>query len=108
MELPNALSHLLSFDYFVRSPTTHRGDTYILPFIERFSRHMSTYAVIVGDFTAAGIADILVHDYIEHYGHPKGGALLLQWFAILLRPLGRTVEPLGSAKLPRALTIQTV
>ena len=29
------------------------------------------YAVTAGDFTAAGTADILVHDYIKHYGCPK-------------------------------------
>ena len=71
MGLPNAPGHLVSFDYFGPLPTTDRGNTYILLFTDRFSRHASMYAVTAADFTAAGTADILVHDYIKHYGCPK-------------------------------------
>lgn len=52
-------------------PTTDRRNTYILLFTDGFSRHASLYAVTAGDFAATGVADILVHDDIKHYGCPK-------------------------------------
>ena len=63
--------HIITLASTVPLPTTARGNTYILLFTDRFSRHASMYAVTAADFTAAGTADILVHDYIKHYGCPK-------------------------------------
>ena len=74
MGLPNAPGHLVSFDYFGPLPTTDSGNTYILLFTDRFSSHASMYAVTAADFTAAGTANILVYDYIKHYGCRNGSS----------------------------------
>lgn len=47
------------------------GNTYTILFTDCFSRHASMYTVTDRDSTAASTADILVHDYIEHYGFPE-------------------------------------
>ena len=54
----------VSVDYFDSLPVTPRGNTYILLFIGRFSRRADMFAVTGAEFTAEGMAIIVINRYI--------------------------------------------
>ena len=54
----------ISVDYFGLLPVTPRGNTYILLITDRFSRQADMFPVTAADFTAEGMANILVNKYI--------------------------------------------
>ena len=62
--LPSGPGVAVSVDYFGPFPVTPRGNSYILLFTDRFSRHADIYAVSAAEFTAEGTADVLVSKYI--------------------------------------------
>ena len=63
MPLPEKPGIGFSVDYFGPLPVTPRGNTYILLFIDRFSRRADMYAVTAAQFTAEGTANILINRY---------------------------------------------
>ena len=54
----------MSVDHFGPLPVIPRGNSYKLPFTDRFTRRADMYAVSAAEFTAEGNADILVDRYI--------------------------------------------
>ena len=69
--LPNSPGVAVSVDYFSPLPTRARGNSYILPFTDRFSRRADMFAVTLAEFTAEGIANILVNPFIPPWGYPS-------------------------------------
>ena len=61
MPLPEGPGTAVSVDYFGPLPVTPRGNTYILLFVDRFSRRSDMYAVASAEFTAEGTANILIN-----------------------------------------------
>ena len=47
-----------------------QGNSYLLLFTDRFSRHADMYAVSAAEFTAEGTADMLVNKYIPLWRRP--------------------------------------
>ena len=70
MPLPEKPGIGFSVDYFGPLPVTPRGNTYILLFIDRFSRRADMYAVTAAEFTAEGTANILIKRYTPLWGCP--------------------------------------
>ncbi|CAB1110991.1 unnamed protein product [Ectocarpus sp. CCAP 1310/34] len=64
LPLPSGPGVSVSVDHFGPLPLTPRGNTYILLFTDRFSRHADMYAVTAEEFIAEGTAEILVNRYI--------------------------------------------
>ena len=62
--LPNSPGVAVSVDFFGPLPITARGNSYILPFTDRFSRRAEMFAVTTAEFTAEGTANILVNRFI--------------------------------------------
>ena len=50
---------------------TPRGKTYILLITYRFSRRADKFAVTAAEFTAEGMTNILVNQYIPLWGSPR-------------------------------------
>ena len=70
LPLPSGPGVSVGVDYSGPLPTTPRGNTYILLFMDRFSRRADMYAVTATEFTAEGTADIFVNRYITLWGCP--------------------------------------
>ena len=68
MPLPERLG--VAIDYVAPLPVTPRGNTYILPFTDSFSRQADVYAVTAFEFTADGTANILINRCIPLWGCP--------------------------------------
>ena len=66
--LPTGPGIAVSVDYFGPLPTTPRGNAYILLFTDRFSRRADMYAVTAANYTAEGIANVLVDRFIPLWG----------------------------------------
>ena len=64
MTLPEGPSIPVSVDSFGLLPVTPRGNTYILPFTDRFSRRADIFEFNSADFTAEGTANIIINRYI--------------------------------------------
>ena len=64
LPLPNSPGVAVSVDYFGPLPTTARGNSCILLFTDRFSRRADMFAVTIAEFTAEGIANIVVNRFI--------------------------------------------
>ena len=62
--LSNSPGVAVSVDYFEPLPITARGNSYILLFMDHFSRRADMFAVTIADFTAEGTANILVNRFI--------------------------------------------
>ena len=60
----------VSVAYIIPRPITLRGKTYILLFIDRFSRRADMFPVTTAEFTPEGTANILVNQYIRLWGGP--------------------------------------
>ena len=71
MPLPEGSGVAVSVDYFGPLPVTPRGNTYILLFIDRFSRRADMLPVTAAEFTAEGLANIMVNHYIPLWGCPR-------------------------------------
>ena len=65
MPLPKGPGIAVSVEYFATLPVTSRGITYILLFTDRFSRRADMFAVTAAEFTAVGMANILINRYIH-------------------------------------------
>ena len=71
MPLPDGPDIAVSVDYFAPLPVTPRGNTYILLFIDRFSRQANMYAVTAAEFTAEGTDNNITNRYIPLWGCPR-------------------------------------
>ena len=71
MSLPKGPGITVSVDYFGPLPVTPRGNTYIMMFIDHFSRRTDMFLVTATEFTADGIANILVKQYIPLWRFPR-------------------------------------
>ena len=71
MPLPERPGIAVSVDYFGPVPVTPRGNTYILLFIDRFSRQANMYAVTAAEFTAEGTDNNITNRYIPLWGCPR-------------------------------------
>ena len=60
-----------SVDYFGPLPVIPRGNTYIVLFIDRFSRWADMFPVTAAELTAEGRANILVNRYIPLWVCPR-------------------------------------
>ena len=69
--LPNSPSSAISVDYFGPLPITARGNSYILPFTDRFSRRADVFAITAAEFIAEGTANIFVNHFIPLWGCPS-------------------------------------
>ena len=70
LPLPQGPGIAVTVDYFGVLPVTPRGTTYI-PFI-RFSRRADMFAVTAAEFTAEGMANIIINRYIPLWRCPRG------------------------------------
>ena len=61
----------VSIDCFDPLPVTPRGNIYILPFTDRFSRRADMFPVTAAGFTAEGAANILVNKYFPLWRCPR-------------------------------------
>ena len=64
LPLPPGPSIAVSVDNFEPLPVKPRGNTYILLFTDRFSRRGDIFAVTAAEFTAEGMANILINRYV--------------------------------------------
>ena len=71
MPLPEGPGVAISVDYFGPLPVTPRGNTYILPITDRFSRRADMFPVTAAEFTAEGTANILVNKFVPSRGCPR-------------------------------------
>ena len=62
--LPNSTDISVSVDYFGPLPITARGNSYILLFMDCFSRRADMFAVTTSEFTTEGTANILMNRFI--------------------------------------------
>ena len=69
--LPNSPGIAVSVDYFGPLPITARGNSYILLFMDRFSRRADMFDVTTAELTAEGTANILVNRFIPLWGCPS-------------------------------------
>ena len=69
--LPNSPVILVSVDYFGPLPTTAGGNSYILLFMDHFSRWADMLAVTTVEFTAEGTTNSLVNHSIPLWGYPS-------------------------------------
>ena len=69
--LPNSPGVAVRVDYFGPLPTTARGNSYILLFMDRFSRRADMFAVTTAEFAAEGSPNILVNRFIPLWGCPS-------------------------------------
>ena len=70
LPLPEGPGVAVSVDYFGPLPVTPRGDTYILLFIDRFSRWADRFPVTAAEFTMEGTANI-VNQHKPLWGCPR-------------------------------------
>ena len=71
LPLPNGPGEVVSVDFFEPLPTTAQGNQHIPLFTDRFSRRASMHATTAAEFTAAGVAHVLVDKYIPTWGCPQ-------------------------------------
>lgn len=87
LSLPNGLGEVVPVEVLGPLPITAQSNQHVLNFSEGFSRRAAIYATTSAEFTASGIAHIVIDQFIRTWGCP----------AKLLSDYGRQV--LG--KLPR-------
>lgn len=61
ISLPNAQVEVVGVDFFGSLPITSTGNSYILLFMDRFSRRADMFATTSAEFTAKGTATIFVN-----------------------------------------------
>ena len=71
LHLPSGPGVAVSVEYLGPLSVTPRGNSYILNFMDRFSRPADMYAVSAAEFTAEGIANVLVNKYVPLCGCPS-------------------------------------
>ena len=71
MPLPEGSSVAVSVDYFGPLPVTPKGNTYILLFIDRFSRRADMLPVTAAEFNEEGTANIVMNQYIPLWRCPR-------------------------------------
>ena len=71
MPLPNGPGEVVSVDFFGPLPITAQGNQHILLFTDRFSRRAVMHPTTAAEFTAAGVAHVLVDKYIPTWGCPR-------------------------------------
>ena len=69
--LPNSPGVAVSVNYFGPLLITARGNSYILLFMDSFSRRADMFAVTTAEFTAEGTANLLVNRFIPLWGCPS-------------------------------------
>ena len=69
--LPNNPGVAVSVDYFGPLPIAARGKSYILLFMDRFSRRADMFAVTTAKLTTQSTANILVNGFIPLWGCPS-------------------------------------
>ena len=105
MPLPEGPGVAVSVDYVGPLPVTPRGNTYILLFTYPFSRRADMYAVTAAEFTADGMANVLINRYIPLWGCPRN--ILADNGLQFCSKLSQAVyKLLGVQKLPPAPTTQ--
>lgn len=62
MPLPYGSDEIVEVDFSSPLPVTALGNQYILLFTYRFSRRTARYAVTTAEFTAPGMANILLSE----------------------------------------------
>ncbi|CAB1107844.1 unnamed protein product [Ectocarpus sp. CCAP 1310/34] len=67
---PRGSGTVVGVDFFGPLPVTAKGNSYILLFIDRFSRRADMFAVTAAEFTAKGTAHIFVNQYMTKWGCP--------------------------------------
>lgn len=70
MPLPSGPCEIVSVYFFLLLPVATKGTPHILLFAGCFGGHTATYAKVAAEFTALGVAQILVNSSIRSGGYP--------------------------------------